>query len=237
MKQQMRKTNYNLRDLCDLVKRELLLEMNCHALAKVTSFDATRQTVTCQILYGQQYYQRDPRSGKYSTVLVQYPLVIDCPVVVLGGGGAALTFPILAGDECLLMFNDRDIENWYAGTAGGAVATDRTHSIADGFALIGVRSKLKSITGYDTRRAALTFWSEFGVKQARVAVRERIVLANQTVDFKTQFDLLMIGLEAFLVATASATTAVQIATAAATFFPIAQGVQAQLDLLFETETP
>lgn len=232
----LRKTEYNLRDLCDLIKRELFLEMNCHAVAKVKAFNSLQQTIEAEILYGQQYLQRDPRSGKYSTVLIKYPIVVDVPVVVMGGGGATLTFPIQAGDECLLMFNDRDIDNWYSGTPGGAVATDRCHSMSDGFALIGVRSKLTAIPGYDTARAALTYRNAAGIKQARVAVSDRVVIANATVDFSQTINTLMTGLQNFLTVTASATTASQIAAAAATFVPIATAARTQLANLFETDT-
>lgn len=230
----LRKTNQNLRDLSDQIKRELLLEMNCQAVAKVVAFNSEVQTVTCQILYGQQYLQRDPRSGKYAPVLVKYPLLIDLPVVVLGGGGGHITFPIAAGDECLVLFNDRDIDNWYAGTAGGAVASDRLHSMSDGFALIGVHSKSTSIARYDSSRIAITY-QPAGVRQGRLKVGTKIVIGNATVDFRTQFDIFLNGLSAFLAATAGASTAGQIAAGAATFVPIAAAFKVQMDLLFEAE--
>ncbi len=221
---------YSLRDLLDLVKKELMLTLNCHALATVTAFDPATQTVRASILYKQAYEQRDARSGQYSTVLVDYPLLIDCPAIILGGGGGALTFPIAAGDECIILFNDRDIDSWFAGAANGDLSSSRLHSFSDGIALIGLRSKLTAIADYDTDRAALSY------NGGKIGVRDKLLLKNATVDFKTQFDLMFTALTTFCTAAGAATTAAQIAAAATTMGASLTTVKAQMDLLFETET-
>ncbi|WP_347004163.1 Gp138 family membrane-puncturing spike protein [Enterobacter roggenkampii] len=42
-----------------------------------------------------------------------YPLLTDVPVVFPRGGGCTLTFPVNAGDECLVIFADRCIDFWW----------------------------------------------------------------------------------------------------------------------------
>lgn len=41
------------------------------------------------------------------------PILPDVPVVFPGGGGFALTFPVAAGDECLVVFASRCIDAWW----------------------------------------------------------------------------------------------------------------------------
>lgn len=229
MAKNIRQPEYNLRDLLDLVKKELMLSLNCHGLATIQSFDAETQTVTAQLLYKQAYEQRDARSGKYSTVLVDYPLLVDCPVIIFGGGGGSLTFPIAAGDQCLVLFNDRDIDNWFAGAANGDLASSRLHSMADGIALVGLHNKAGALPNYDEERASLQY------NGGKVGVGEKLVLRNSAVDFREQLDLLLTGLSTFAAATAAASTAAQIAAAATPLVTVLAAVKVQLDLLFATE--
>jgi hypothetical protein len=90
---------------------------------------------------------------------MQMPVLLDCPILWQGGGGMTLTFPIKAGDECLVIFSARCIDAWWQqgfvpGQAGipvdGKQPMDppdlRMHNLSDGFALIGVRSLPKNFT-------------------------------------------------------------------------------------------
>jgi hypothetical protein len=96
---------------------------------------------------------------------VQLPLLLDCPVVFPSGGGVTLTFPVTQGDECLLFFCSRCIDNWYArgylaGTAespnpGNDPSEYRMHNLSDGFALVGVRSLARALPT-DPLNAVLT---------------------------------------------------------------------------------
>lgn len=54
-----------------------------------------------------------------------YPLLVDVPVVFPRGGGCTLTFPVKAGDECLVIFADRCIDS------GGRVAGYRSRSMTE----------------------------------------------------------------------------------------------------------
>ena len=144
-----------LKDVLDQLKRDIFLSMNCHHVGTVQSFNAATQTVTATINYKKTFYQLNATTGVYSPVLVDYPLMVDCPVICLGGGAGALTFPISQGDECLVMFNDRDIDNWFSGGGGAGVATPRAHAFADGIVLVGLRSLGNVLSGYDMTRVVL----------------------------------------------------------------------------------
>lgn len=145
-----------MKDLLDLHGKDLLLKLNTHHIATIKSFDPLKQTASATVNYKKTYFQPNAATGEYTPVLVDYPIIIDAPVVVLGGGNGALTFPIEEGDECLALFNDRDIDNWFQGGGNtAAVATPRLHSFSDALLLVGVRSLANVIPNYSTDAAEL----------------------------------------------------------------------------------
>lgn len=146
----------SLRDLLDLVKKEVKLEMSCVHVGTIQSFNASAMTVVASINYTKTFFVLNPATNQYVPTQLNYPTLVDCPIVCLGGGKTNITFPITKGDECLLLFNDRDIDNWYSSGQIGPTASLRLHSFTDAFALVGVKSNPNLLTSYDTVRAILT---------------------------------------------------------------------------------
>jgi hypothetical protein len=153
-------SNPTLEDLLAYHKKDILLSLNCHALATIDSFDAATQTATVTINYTQTYQRKSSKPAKmgssfYESVNVDYPPLVGCPVYVLGGGTASMTFPIKKGDQCSVLFNDRSLDEWYASGQKSPLRSGRLHSFSDGIVLVGLRSKLNPIANYDTTRATL----------------------------------------------------------------------------------
>ncbi len=144
-----------LKDVLDALKNNIFLTMNVHHVATIQAFNAANQTATATINYKKTFYQLNALTGVYSPVLVDYPVLMDCPVICVGGGAGALTFPIAKGDECIVLFNDRDFDNWFSGGTGTGTATTRLHSFADGIIVVGLRSRGNVLSNYDTTRAVL----------------------------------------------------------------------------------
>lgn len=153
--QNMKRVSYDLVDLLELHKKDILLSLNCHAIATIQSFDPVKQTVEATINYKKTSLRPGPKAGIYVPVTTFYPVLIDCPAIILRGGNAALTLPITKGDTCLILFNDRDIDQWFKSGQVGPVATQRLHSISDGIALIGLSSLANPLPDYDPDRAVL----------------------------------------------------------------------------------
>ena len=86
---------------------------------------------------------------------VELPLLVDVPIIYPCGGGFTLTFPISSGDECLVIFSSRAIDNWWQ--AGGVQdpVEYRMHDLSDGFALVGARSQVKVISGISNNSTQL----------------------------------------------------------------------------------
>jgi hypothetical protein len=144
-----------LSDLLNLLRKEIFLDLNCHHLASIESFDTSKQTVTATINYTKTIFTLNEDTGLYAASQVNYPLLVDMPIVILGGGNANLTFPIQQGDQCVVLFNDRSIDNWFQSGQVGPVAASRYHSFADGLALVGLRNMSSLLQNYDSGRAVL----------------------------------------------------------------------------------
>ncbi|MDE2403042.1 MAG: hypothetical protein KGL90_15405 [Burkholderiales bacterium] len=116
----------------------------------VVSFDASSMTAVIQPAIGG--VQTDQSGERQATTL---PLLADVPVVFPRGGGCTLTFPVTAGDECLVVFSSRPIDSWWQSGGVQRPADARMHSLADGFALVGPMSKAKAISAVSTSKVQL----------------------------------------------------------------------------------
>lgn len=50
------------------------------------------------------------------------------------------TFPINTGDECVLLFSDRELESWFINGTSSPIAHSRMHDETDCIAIFGIRS-------------------------------------------------------------------------------------------------
>lgn len=137
--------------------------INCHTLGTINTFDPVTQTATIAINYLRVYKNANPNlpnpapDGQTSSVYSNYPILIQCPVVVMQGGGAYLTFPIKPGDTCLVLFNDRELTTWLNTGQITYPQNQRVHDLSDGIALIGIRNTTSPIPSYDPNNATFSF--------------------------------------------------------------------------------
>lgn len=118
--------------------------------AQVVSFDPDAVTVVVQPTIKATVTGHDG-----STAEVALPVLPDVPVVFPRGGGCTLTFPVQAGDECLVVFAARSIDGWWQ-LGGVQQQTDaRSHDLSDGFAILGPQSQAKKIAGISTNSTQL----------------------------------------------------------------------------------
>lgn len=102
----------------------------------VESFDADKMTCVVQPAIKGVFSMSDG-----STYEVTMPLLLDCPVHFVGGGGFSLTFPVTSGDECLVVFASRCIDAWWQSGGVQSQAELRMHDLSDGFAIVGFHSQ------------------------------------------------------------------------------------------------
>ena len=83
------------------------------------------------------------------------PLLDDVPIMFPSAGGFTLTFPVKAGDECLVMFSSRCIDAWWQSGGVGNPIDPRMHDLSDGFAFIGPRSQARLVGDISSANAQL----------------------------------------------------------------------------------
>ncbi len=114
----------------------------------IQSFDT--DAVTCTVLLAIKGNDSGMSGDSESADL---PLLVDVPVIFPRGGGCTLTFPVKAGDECLLIFSDRCIDFWWQNGGVQEPVDSRQHDLSDAFAIIGPQSQAKKISGISTSAA------------------------------------------------------------------------------------
>src|SRR3990167_7506621 len=157
MTQQAAKENIEIPSLHESISRRLKdfsSLFNCMTLGTIESFDETDHTAVISVNFLRTLKGGSPivspDTNKAADKLIEYPLLVRCPVVFMFGGRSYLTFPITKGDTCLVIFCDRDIDIWFKTGQVVAPNTERLHDLNDGIALVGIRSLRNSLSSYNT---------------------------------------------------------------------------------------
>ena len=123
------------------IKVDIRVAIPCY----ITSFNAELQTCEAQpTIKGQITHP----NGKIESI--NFPLLVDVPVIFPASGGVTMTFPIKEGDECLIVFSDKCIDFWWQNSGIQESGDPRKHHLADGIAILGVRSVPKVINNIST---------------------------------------------------------------------------------------
>lgn len=119
--------------------------------------------MTCQVQPAIQGQIQDETGAIQN---VNYPLLLDVPIVFPSAHGFIITFPLAAGDEVLVIFASRCIDSWWqSGGYNNRPVELRMHDLSDGFALPGPKSVPNvvgsiSTTGLQIRNNAGTTYVE-----------------------------------------------------------------------------
>lgn len=130
----------------------------------IQSFDATKQTVTVQLALNEKIVVDGVQT--WETI----PLLVDVPILMPRAGGFTLTMPVTIGDECLVVFSDCCFDAWWQSGGIQNQIDRRRHDLSDGFAILGVWSQPRVISGYSTDSAQLR--SDDGTSVVEVKANE-----------------------------------------------------------------
>ncbi|AQS88176.1 phage-related protein [Neoasaia chiangmaiensis NBRC 101099] len=83
------------------------------------------------------------------------PLLPHCPIHFARGGGFSLTFPVNEGDECLLVFASRSLDEWFRNGEAQPAYDLRQHDLSDGIALVGLTSAARPLANISQASAQL----------------------------------------------------------------------------------
>lgn len=170
-------------DMLNVSERKLVLELNCVKIGTIQSYNASNRTAHIQIVFQSQL-----KDGTF----VNYPLLVDCPVVTIQGGGFSLQLPISQGDTCLVLFADRNIDAWFAGGQSQPPTDGSAHAIGDAIAIVGLNwANDQSIAPMSTSEARLADKSgntKFGISNGKLTIQ------NSSQDLLTILQTLITGI-------------------------------------------
>jgi hypothetical protein len=173
----------DLKTILDDLKNQVKAEMHCACPGRVESFDSANQTATVSLSV-----KKVMRGG----ITFEYPTVQNCPVMFLTGGSSRITMPITAGDPCLLIFCDREIDTWWSTEVTSAPKHKRKHDFVDCIAIVGIKSQLSKVSDYNTSGP------EIRQGTARVSVEDKIRIEVATVTLKAALDDLCTALTSWV---------------------------------------
>lgn len=202
----------DLRSLLQSYRQEIFSSLNCHQLGTIVSFDKDKQTAKVQLAMQRVVFNKTQALGaklQLNPTIVDYPVLVDCPVLVMGGGGGRLSFPITAGDTGVVLFNDRDIDNWYVAGGVSVPNSARTHDLSDGLVIVGFRNLTNVLANYDAANAVLQYLG------GRIQVADKIGINNAATSLLHVLNSIITALTALDLAKTGASAAGPIAAAQA----------------------
>nr|DAP50304.1 MAG TPA: baseplate component [Caudoviricetes sp.] len=152
----------------DKLKSDIMFNMRCCIPCIVQSFDYKTGTVECQPAIREKIINQNEEI-EYKNI----PLLINVPVVFPSNSEYSITFPLKKGDECLVLFSDLSIDNfWEKGNVQNPIE-DRRHDLSDG---IAIPCNLSLVKQPGTNVSGLTLKS----------TGSSIVLGSSDITFKNQ---------------------------------------------------
>jgi hypothetical protein len=141
----------NLSTLASNIKQGIdsrLKDLHTSLPGIVESFDSATQLARVQPAIKRIFVTRD-EDIEILTPL-DLPILINVPVIFPRGGGFSLTFPVSKGDECLITFCERSIDDWHQTGKSRSPSARRFHSLSDATAFVGLSSIPNKIPSYST---------------------------------------------------------------------------------------
>jgi hypothetical protein len=108
--------------------------------------------ITCTVQPAIQAQQVTPDGERNN---VNMPLLVDVPIHFPGGGGYTATFPLKEGDECVVVFSSRCIDNWWQSGGVQPPFEQRMHDLSDAFAVPRIWSQQTKISNISDKTAQL----------------------------------------------------------------------------------
>lgn len=108
---------------------DVMFRTRCAIPGIIQSYDATQNTVEVQPAIRERMVMEDG-----SVQYINLPLLVNVPVSFPSSSSSSITFPINPGDECLVVFSDLAIDNfWSYGSVQNPIEV-RRHDLSDGIA-------------------------------------------------------------------------------------------------------
>lgn len=124
---------------------QAMTRMWTSAPGRVVSYNAAKQTASIQVTVKSFVKQPDG-----SQKAVDLPILEEVPVQFPGAGGQTMTFPVKAGDECVIMFMSRASDAQQQSGGDQQPSDASTHGLSHPRAMLGFRSNPRALQNVST---------------------------------------------------------------------------------------
>ena len=133
-----------LEGILDSLSNNIKTDIRVALPAKVTGFDASKQTISCVPTIRELVNINGNISYK------ELPELKDVPIVMPRAGNWVITMPVQIGDECMVIFQDLCMDGWWF--RGGIQNWNdlRRHDLSDAIAIFSPWSQPNTISNYNS---------------------------------------------------------------------------------------
>lgn len=135
----VQRSQVNFNDVMAIAQDAIMSRLNCHNIGRILEFDKTTQTCTVELMQIKQFNDQ---------FLTPAPIT-QVPLIMLGAGGGHITMPNPVGTICLLLFLDRNIDNFMETGEQYTPDTSRMHDFTDAIALTTFTTLANPLANYD----------------------------------------------------------------------------------------
>lgn len=133
------KEEANLSEISQLLKDSVMSNLNCHNIGRIIEFDSATQTCTVELMQIKQFNDQ---------AFIPAPIT-QVPLIIYGSDNSYITLPNPVGSVCLLLFLDRNIDNFLETGEQYMPETSRMHDFTDAVALTTFKTLANPIENYD----------------------------------------------------------------------------------------
>ena len=145
---ELHRNQVNFNDVMEIAQDAIMSRLNCHNIGRIIEFDKDTQTCTVELMQIKQF----------SNQLITPAPITQVPLIMLGAGGAYITMPNPVGTICLLLFLDRNMDNFMETGEQYVPDTTRMHDFTDAIALTTFTTLVNPLNDYDEE--AVTLFNE-----------------------------------------------------------------------------
>ena len=141
-------TQQDFNNIMEIAQDAIMSRLNVHNIGRIIEFDKNTQTCTVELMILKQFNEN---------IITPAPIT-QVPLIILGAGGGHITMPDPTGTICLLLFLDRNIDNFIETGEAYAPETSRMHDFTDCIALTTFKTVVNPLSNYDEN--AITIFNE-----------------------------------------------------------------------------
>lgn len=145
---ELHRNQVNFNDVMEIAQDAIMSRLNCHNIGRIIEFDKDTQTCTVELMQIKQFNNQ----------LITPAPITQVPLIMLGAGGAYITMPNPVGTICLLLFLDRNMDNFMETGEQYVPDTTRMHDFTDAIALTTFTTLVNPLNDYDEE--AVTLFNE-----------------------------------------------------------------------------